>query len=52
MGTRTLSQNLHAEVSIRHLLLVVLLTLLAVVLQVQTAVQFIVSLFELAAFFF
>jgi len=52
MGTRTLGQNLHAEVGIRHLLLVVLFTLLAVVLQVQAFVQSIVSQLELAAFFF
>jgi len=52
MSTGTLSQDLHAEVGVSHLLLVVFFTLLAVVLQIQPAAQFFVSLFKLFALVF
>lgn len=52
MSTGTLSQDLHAEVGVSHLLLVVFFALLAVVLQIQPAAKFFVSLFKLFALIF
>jgi len=44
MCTRTLCEDLHAEVSIRHLLFIIFFTLLTVVLHIKPTTQFIMSL--------
>jgi len=43
----TLRQNLHAEVGVSHLLLVVFLTLLVIMDHVESSAQFFMSFFEL-----